>query len=197
MADVIELIEQDHRRVERIFGDLVATSDTAERRSLLQELELLLLPHTEAEEQAVYPFMETKDLESFDRHEADEEHAEAAGLLEVLKAQAEADDEEGFQETLPKLIAAVKHHVQEEEQDMLPELRQTTDSEMLAKLADRFATAKQAFQEGMTGTAGRDPSGSTIDLTKEELYEKAKQLDIEGRSKMTKAQLARAVGSRG
>lgn len=197
MADVIELIEQDHRRVERIFGDLVASSETADRRTLLQELEMLLLPHTEAEEQAVYPFMETKDLESFDRHEADEEHAEAAGLLEVLKAQAEAEDEEGFQETLPKLIGAVKHHVQEEEQEMLPELRQKTDSEMLAKLADRFATAKQGFQEGMTGTAGRDRSGSTIDLTKEELYEKAKQLDIEGRSKMTKAQLARAVGSRG
>ena len=32
--------------------------------------------------------------------------------------------------------------------------------------------------------------------TREELYEQAKRLDIEGRSKMTKAQLARAVGRR-
>jgi hypothetical protein len=39
-------------------------------------------------------------------------------------------------------------------------------------------------------------SGSSDEPTKEELYEQAKKLDIEGRSKMNKPELARAVGGR-
>jgi hypothetical protein len=37
-------------------------------------------------------------------------------------------------------------------------------------------------------------AGSSGELTKDELYEKAKQADIPGRSQMTKDELAEAVG---
>jgi hemerythrin superfamily protein len=199
MADVITLIEQDHRAVERVFDRLQAGGD--DRRALLTELEMLLLPHTEAEEQAVYPTMERSGLESFDRQEADGEHAEAAQLLERLKTQTH--DEGAFRQTLSALVEAVRHHVEEEEQEMLPELRQTCGDDTLARLGERFEQAKAAVQAAVQdargGTTDR-PAGSTeqlLDLTKEELYERARKLDVQGRSKMTKRELARAVGSRG
>lgn len=200
MSDVITLIEQDHREVERVFGRL--QSGGTDRRALVTELETLLLPHTEAEEQAVYPTMERSGLESFDRAEADGEHEEAGTLLERLKTQV--DDDTSFRSTLTELVDAVHHHVEEEEQEMLPELRQACDDEMLRKLGERFEQAKKAYLVNVV-TARTDTGGDMLttaargsddllDLTKEELYEQAKELDIDGRSKMNKKQLAQAIG---
>ena len=202
MADVIELIQQDHRAVERVFEQL--RSGTGERRQLLIQLEELLLPHAKAEEQAVYPTMQQADLPSFDRREADEEHLEAEDLLTLLKTRT--DDEQAFRTTLDKLVDAVTHHVEEEEQEALPELRQRCDADTLVRLGERFETAKAGFLEAVhDGRSNRHrgelpslddataPTTDLLDLTKEELYEKAKRLDIDGRSKMNKQQLAKAV----
>ena len=38
-----------------------------------------------------------------------------------------------------------------------------------------------------------DETAANLDLTKEELYELAKEQDVDGRSKMTKDELAKAV----
>ena len=50
------------------------------------------------------------------------------------------------------------------------------------------------------GSAGAAPGDSSkeelLDLTKDELYEKAKEADISGRSSMNKAQLAEELASR-
>ena len=209
MADVIELIEQDHRAVEQVFDRL--QRGTGERRQLVTQLEELLLPHAKAEEQAVYPTMQQADLESFDRKEADAEHLEAEDLLTMLKTQM--DDDTAFTATLQKLVDAVNHHVEEEENEALPELRQQADDATLQKLGERFEQAKAGFLEAVvdgrsnrsrgdlpttstttTTTTTGSGSGDLLDLTKEELYEKAKELDIDGRSKMNKKQLAKAVG---
>jgi len=205
MADVITLIEQDHRAVERLFEQL--RTGTGERRQLLADLELLLLPHTEAEEQAVYPTMEQAGLDSFDRAEADEEHDEANRLLEQLKVLAESGDDATFRTTLDQLVDAVNHHVEEEEQEMLPELRATCDGDVLERLGERFQQAKTAIMTAVHDSRADRPRGEVptpptttdqlLDLTKEELYEKAKALDVDGRSKMTKDQLARAVSRAG
>ena len=202
MADVITLIEQDHRQVEDLFERLKAAKD--DRRQLLTELEMLLIPHTQAEEQAVYPTMETEGLETFDRGEAFEEHEEASQLLERLKTLT--DDDTSFQSTLRELIDAVGHHVEEEENEMLPELRGQVDHGTLQRLAERFEQAKRGYLEAVqtarTDTGGSMPTGvagaatgELLDLTKEELYEQAKKLDIDGRSKMNKKQLAKAISS--
>jgi hypothetical protein len=204
MADVIELIEQDHRAVERVFEQL--RSGSGERRQLLIQLEELLLPHAKAEEQAVYPTMQQADLPSFDRREADEEHLEAEDLL--MRLEAQIDDDTSFRSTLEALIEAVNHHVEEEEREALPELRQRCDAGTLTKLGERFETAKAGFLEAVhdgrsnrhrgelpTTDGGTTTTTDLLDLTKEELYEKAKALDIDGRSKMNKQQLAKAVAA--
>jgi hypothetical protein len=61
------------------------------------------------------------------------------------------------------------------------------------------AQAGESRQRSRSSTRGPSPSQrggqrSGSAPTREELYEQAKQLGIEGRSKMNKAQLARAVG---
>jgi hypothetical protein len=55
--------------------------------------------------------------------------------------------------------------------------------------------AKRSASRGQTNR-GRSSGRQSEGPTKEELYEQAKRLDIEGRSKMNKSQLARAIGGK-
>jgi hypothetical protein len=56
--------------------------------------------------------------------------------------------------------------------------------------------ARPSQRSARTGSSSRRRSTAADEPTKEELYEQAKKLDIEGRSKMTKPELARAVNRR-
>jgi plasmid stabilization system protein ParE len=73
------------------------------------------------------------------------------------------------------------------------------DEDRAEEIAARTVN-KQRRQEGRTpnrrtqGTG--NPRVSLEDRTRDELYNRAKQLNIEGRSAMTKAQLVRAIRSR-
>src|SRR5207247_917900 len=53
MADVVDLIEQDHRAAERLFGQFEASNDAAIADQICEEL----TKHTRAEERAVYPVL--------------------------------------------------------------------------------------------------------------------------------------------
>ena len=61
--------------------------------------------------------------------------------------------------------------------------------------SSRAGQAKRSTSRGQT-TRRRRSSRQNEGPTKEELYEQAKRLDIEGRSKMNKSQLARAIGGK-
>src|SRR5919198_631105 len=60
----------------------------------------------------------------------------------------------------------------------------------------RSGEARSRSKSSLRGPSPSRRGGqrSSDDPTREELYEQAKQLGVEGRSKMNKAQLARAVG---
>lgn len=139
MADVISTIEQDHRMVEQVFGQL--QSGEGDRAELVGQLAVLLVPHTEAEEEVVYPAIEQAAVESFTPDEAETEHAEAAQMLEELRANV--GDEQAFQTSLAELVDAVRHHVEEEEQQIFPAWRQKADPAELERLGQQFEQAKQ------------------------------------------------------
>jgi hypothetical protein len=134
--------------------------------------------HATVEEQERLP-----DGEEEAEH-AEEEHAEVKAPL--AKLERTRVDDPSFDTMMRSLISDVRHHVDEEESDMLPKLRDTLGAEELIEIAARLRRAK--------GSAPISPSiEAEIDLTKDELYSKAQELDIEGRSSMTKDELARAV----
>jgi hypothetical protein len=62
-----------------------------------------------------------------------------------------------------------------------------------------LAGLRKLFEEQPGPTAApraAESRNGAADLSREELYEKAKRLEIEGRSKMNKRELARAVAER-
>src|SRR5581483_3170587 len=83
------------------------------------------------------------------------------------------------------LIENVEHHAEEEEEEMFPDVRSSSE-----------ATAREQWAEQMEGRKrelGAPTLADKIDLTKDELLKKAKAQDIPGRSTMSQEELAATV----
>ena len=193
MADVVELIKTQHRRIDELLSQ-AEQSEPEQMAALLRQVADLLLPHSEAEESFVYPA-----IKDYDRSEDDEvkdgvaEHHHIEGLLQEL-----LDDEPGgpgYDGKLAALIGELRHHVEEEEQDLLPVLTEQASDEEREELGARFAevTGHQLEDEAERGAPSRAKGSDGDGVTREELYEQAKAKDIAGRSTMSKDELAKAV----
>jgi hemerythrin superfamily protein len=191
-ADAVTLITSDHRVIEALFRRLQAGK--GDRRALVDEVTARLTAHSRAEEQHVYPAIREAgpaDEESVDH--AYHEHAEADHLLGKVRNLV---DSPHFDQALKEFVAAVEHHVEEEESEVLPALRKAVDTATLEQLGDAFDNARiELLREAgyEAPDAGAADDGKLTDATRDELYELAKQADIAGRSSMNKDQLAQAL----
>ncbi|SFD46977.1 hemerythrin domain-containing protein [Streptomyces aidingensis] len=186
MADVIDLITRDHRRVEELFEQL---RDGGDRAALMDEVARLLIAHSRAEEERVYPLI-AKEVpgEAEEVRHSEAEHQEAEELIHRLLAAGPDSGE--FDDLLGRLVEAVTEHVEKEESEVLPALREAVAGDRLAELAEEFGERREeALEEYEPAAGGAGDSGATRD----ELYEQAREHDIPGRSKMNKDDLARAV----
>jgi len=177
MADVVDLIKAQHRAMD----DLLEQAQQAEPdqvRELLQQVADMLLPHSQAEESFVYPAIREYDSsEDAEVKDGTAEHHHIEALMRELLAEDPSGP--GFDGKLAAMVAELRHHVEEEEQDLLPVLSEKADDEEREELGTRFAEE--------TG------NGLAVAATKEELYEEARHQDVPGRSTMTKDELAEAV----
>jgi len=171
--DVVDLIMNDHRELERIFDELMTQPD--KRAGLVPVMITLLTAHSRAEESEVYPA--AKDAGGSDDVEhSQKEHLEADQLAaDVAAADPESPE---FAEKLQKLIDAVKHHVGEEESTVLPGMRENLP-------ADRLDELGQAFLRSRAEHLGDLPD----DITKAELEQQAANADVPGASGMSKDEL--------
>ncbi|MGH3462435.1 MAG: hemerythrin domain-containing protein, partial [Kribbellaceae bacterium] len=78
-GDVVDLIMQDHREVERLFDQLESNPD--KRPNLLPVLTTLLTAHSRAEETEVYPVARDEAGETEQVAHSQEEHLLADQLL--------------------------------------------------------------------------------------------------------------------
>ena len=195
MSKIIELLESDHRTVEQLL-DRIEKAEGDERKPLLEELQTSLSAHMQIEEDHLYSLV-ARELGDEEAREAQNEHSLARdGLTKLLEL---GPDDPGFGAALDMVKAGIEHHVEDEEGEVFPGLREKAGDE-LRSLEPQVLSARQ--QLGLpTGGAGATLSGevsgtATSDLanaTKDELYERAKQADIPGRSQMTKDELVEAL----
>ena len=140
MTDVITIIQNDHREVERLFAAYAAAPSAEDKDRLVDEIRLGLAPHAAAEEILVYPALRraAQDGKEQADHAIDEHHDIKRFLSEVDKMSAGAERDAKVRE----LQEAVDHHVQEEEGELLPSLRAGMDAERLEKMGDLFDRMK-------------------------------------------------------
>lgn len=186
--DIVTVIKDQHRRIESLLDQ--ASEEGADTRALLRQVSDLLVPHSEAEESFVYPTIKAKDSsESEEVKDGTAEHHHIEGTLQELLA--EDPDGPGYDGKLAGMVGELRHHIEEEEQDLLPVLTEKASAEERAELARRFAAATS--WSGDTGAGSGSGSGSEDGQTRDELYAKAKEQDVPGRSTMSKDELADAV----
>jgi hemerythrin superfamily protein len=111
--NAIELLTKDHQQVQQLFSDFLSSDeeDFAQREDLFQEIEKLVLAHSEAEEEILYPAVEPHAAGLIQRSIS--EHQEVKQLLTEMLSY-EVDDDE-FETRMQTLMQKFQTHVQEEE----------------------------------------------------------------------------------
>lgn len=172
--DVVDLIEQDHREVERIFEAM--KSDPEQRALLLPVVTSLLVAHSRAEEAEVYPVARDEAGEAEEVAHSQEEHQEAEQLLERLAGTDPQSPD--FEEVLQEVVDSVTHHVEEEESTVLPGMRERLSDERRRELGEAFLAARAEH-------LGEQPG----ELTREDLVQQARNVGVTGASSMTKDEI--------
>jgi Hemerythrin HHE cation binding domain len=123
MPNAIQMIRQDHKKVEGLFKKFdQAKSNGARKRicdQVIQELEV----HTKLEEEIFYPAVrkELGDEEMIE--EAEKEHQQAKDIIQELKMMDGKDEQ--LEEKFAELVECIKHHVEEEQNEMLPKAEES------------------------------------------------------------------------
>ncbi len=142
--DAIELLKDDHDKVDRLFQKVKATEE-GEHLALFKEIKEELDAHTHIEEKIFYPKLKEEEELKDIVLEGVEEHRQAKMFLRELASLTE--ESEKFEPKLKVLMEDITHHVQEEEGEMFPKVRKVFDAATLQELGKQMADEKQNFKK--------------------------------------------------
>ena len=141
--DAIVMLKADHKEVRGLFREFQKASTTPARKGkLVDKIIELLTAHTYIENEVMYPRVRAllPDLED-DVLESYEEH-HVADLL-VMELAPMSYDDERFVAKATVLIENVDHHIEEEEQEWFPKVRQALGRKQLQELGERMASLRR------------------------------------------------------
>ena len=117
MPDGFEMLQDDHRKVERLFETYLHDNEDSVAREICEQLTL----HTQVEEAALYPALR-RNVDGGDdlADVAEQEHA----AVKTLVARIYDAPPEGLLDLVAELRREVDHHVEQEESTLFPEMRE-------------------------------------------------------------------------
>ena len=140
--NVIQLLEKDHQEVDELFRRVNLSEKPDSIDELTRQIVHDLSVHAAVEEQFVYPLIRAKvEGGNAKADEAIEEHQQAKRLLADLEKLDAGSAEHG--KAMQELIETIRHHVEEEEGEVFPELRASVDDGTLDKLGTLVEQAKK------------------------------------------------------
>ena len=138
--DGIESLEKDHDRIRNLFSELEGTTDPQKLQDSFEKLGNILTIHAEAEEQVLYP--EASNCEGT-QELIDKGHQEHdKGDQMVLAIKSISPNESEFQEKVRELQEFMLNHLDEEENDLFPRVRQCMGDEKLEQLGTQLQETK-------------------------------------------------------
>ena len=141
--NAIELLKEDHKKVDKLFQKVKADED-ADHKDTFEQIKAELEVHTHIEETIFYPKVKEGDEELKKIvEEGIQEHHQAKMFLRELSQLA--DDSEKFQPKLKVLMEDISHHVQEEEGQMFPMIEEQFDEYTLQMLGQEMEKEKKSF----------------------------------------------------
>jgi hemerythrin superfamily protein len=133
-VDAIVMLKDDHKAVKALFRKLKG-HDLSVVPKICEELTI----HAEIEEQVFYPAIRPL-VEELDVNEAYEEHHVVKLLIGELEAMSAED--ENYEAKAVVLMEMVEHHVEEEEGELFPEVREAMSRSDLQDLGMQMEDLK-------------------------------------------------------
>ena len=144
--EILQLLHQEHEEVQGLFEQfhksMSAKNGEKKADAISKQIFDDLKLHTEMEEKIVYPSLKEQDAKLF--YEAGEEHHVVDLLIEELQQMKVSVPEYAGKMTV--MEESVKHHIQEEENEMFKLISQLPD-ETLGKMAEEWKRQKQQAQK--------------------------------------------------
>jgi hemerythrin-like domain-containing protein len=143
-TDAIVLLKNDHKEIRKVFRDFQKAGDNAvaTKGKLVDRMIELLTVHTYIENEVMYPRVrallpEVEDdvLESYEEHHV-------ADVL-VMELSTMKPDHERFTAKTTVLIENVDHHIDEEEKEWFPKVREGLGRKALQDLGAEMLEAKK------------------------------------------------------
>jgi hemerythrin superfamily protein len=141
--DAIVMLKADHKEIRSLFREFQKSSTTpARKEKLVEQMIELLTVHTYIENEVMYPRVRAllPELED-DVLESYEEHHVADVLVMELSGMKASD--ERFTAKATVLIENVTHHIDEEEQDWFPKVRQGLGRKALQEIGQEMQQARK------------------------------------------------------
>jgi hemerythrin superfamily protein len=152
MPSATQMIRQDHKKVEGLFNKFEQTQGADAKRRLAENAMAELEVHAALEEEIFYPAVEREVEDAASMiSEAREEHQTVKQLIAELKGMEETDEE--FESQFSELVENVQHHVEEEENEMLPKVEESSLD--LNSLGDQMSKRREALQSSGGATKKR------------------------------------------
>ena len=166
--DAIALLKQDHKTVEGLFKQFEALGDRAvkQKQKIVAKIIRELAIHAAVEEMLFYPAVraaaaeaETKAADAADDLilESLEEHHIVKWTLSELQKMSPED--ERYDAKMEVLMESVRHHVEEEEEDLFPKVRRLL-KDVLDDLGMRMEKAKKLAPTRPHPSAPDQPPGN-------------------------------------
>ena len=143
-TDAIVLLKNDHKEILKTFKEFEKAGENATKRKgqLVDKMIELLNVHTYIENEVMYPRvrellpeLEDDVLESYEEHHV-------ADLLVMELASMDRSDER-FVAKATVLVESVTHHIQEEEDEWFPKVREGLTRTQLREIGAELAAAKE------------------------------------------------------
>lgn len=145
--NAITLLKEQHTEVKKLFKEFEKTESEQKQRLLFLQIADALAAHAEIEEKIFYPAAFAGGGEELQDQlrEAVEEHLGVKRLIADLLEMAVDDDQ--FCAKMTVMFEMVKHHIEEEEEDLLPEVKQTRGRKDLETLGQQMAEQYQQLMQ--------------------------------------------------
>lgn len=134
------LLIEDHRNVEDLYKTFLQSDNKEE---LGDQILTALTVHAAIEEELYYPALQEAGMET-NIDEFKKEHNQIKQHITQLHMMSA--DEEAYQERMQEMMEEVIHHVQEEENEAMPNVEELLSSEKLEEIGTRMQERKHELE---------------------------------------------------
>lgn len=179
-SDALDLIAAEHRVVEDLFSRFENAVDAQEKTEIVHEAIFELVVHGEVEEIVFYLRLRESLPDGNDlADKAIQEHMDMKETLNALDSMTADDD--SFEELMCGLMAEVRHHIKEEEEELFPRVREAMTGGGLREMGERMMRARslvptRPHPHAPTGPVGKMAAGpptALVDRVRDALRNRA------------------------